>query len=120
MTQSNLLPFPDMKKEEGKDNRALEVAFEEVWKLWPNKAKKPLARAKFIAICNGCKTRTMDRDSGQYMEIELQSDPQEIIDGCKAYLSSQIDKRTFKMKDDGKFIPHLSTFLNGGRYEDFL
>lgn len=118
MNQSNLLPFPDMKKDHGKE--ALEKAFEEVWKLWPNKAKKPLAKAKFMAVCKGCKTRTMDRDSGQYMDIELEASPEEIVKGCKAYLSSQIDKRTFKMKDDGKFIPMLSTFLNGGRYSDLI
>lgn len=97
-----------------------ELAFEEVWKLWPNKAKKPLARAKFLAICKGCITRTLDRDSGQYMEIELSSTHDEILAGIKAYLNSQVDKTTYKLKDNGRFIPHLSTFLNGGRYEDFL
>lgn len=103
-----------------KPDAGAELAFEEVWRLWPTKAKKPLARAKFLAICNGCTTRTIDRDSGQYMDIELQSEPEEILAGIKAYLKSQVDKNTYKLKDDGKFIPHLSTFLNGGRYEDFL
>jgi hypothetical protein len=46
--------------------------FEELWKLWPNKAKKPLARAKYDAIVKGgFKTRTLDKDSGLFMEIEL-------------------------------------------------
>lgn len=115
MTQSaQLFQFPsqDGQKE------ALDKAFEEVWKLWPNKAKKPLAKAKFLSIVNGCKTRTLERDSGMYIDIELQASSEEIVAGCKAYLSAQIDRKTFKMKDDGKFIPMLSTFLNGGRYLD--
>lgn len=103
-----------------KPDASAELAFAEVWRLWPTKAKKPLARAKFLAICKGCKTRTLDRDSGQYMEIDLQSDPEEIIAGVKAYLKSQVDKNTYKLKDDGRFIPYLSTFLNGGRHTDFL
>jgi hypothetical protein len=37
----------------------------------------------------------------------------------KAYVDAQIDRRTFKLKDDGRFIPHLATFLNQGRWEDF-
>lgn len=94
--------------------------FETIWKLWPNKSKKPLARAKYEAILKGCKTRTMDKDSGQFMEIELRATEEDVIKGVKAYLDSLIDKRTFKMKDDGKYVPHLATFLNGGRYEDFL
>lgn len=93
--------------------------FEEVWRLWPNKSKKPLARAKYNAILAGCKTRTMDRDSGQFVEIELIASEEEIVKGIKAYLDSLIDRKTFKMKDDGKYVPMLSTFLNGGRYEDF-
>jgi len=93
--------------------------FEEVWKLWPNKAKKPLARAKYEAILKGgFRTRTLDKDSGQYVDLELEATPEAILAGVKAYVSSQIDKRTFRMKDDGKFIPHLATWLNQGRWED--
>lgn len=92
--------------------------FEELWKLWPVKAKKPLARAKYEAILRGCKTRTLDKDSGGYIEIELQATEDQIMAGIKAYLASQVDKNTYKLKDGGRYIPHLATFLNGGRYED--
>lgn len=92
--------------------------FEDIWKLWPNKSKKPLARAKYEAILEGLKTRTLDRDSGNYVEIELKATEDEIIAGIKAYLASQVDRNTYKLKDGGRFIPHLATFLNGGRYED--
>jgi hypothetical protein len=95
--------------------------FEAVWASWPNKAKKPIARAKYEAIINGgLKTRTLDKDSGTYVELELHASPEQILAGVKAYLSTQFDKNTYRFKDDGKFIPHLATFLNGGRWEDCL
>ena len=93
--------------------------FEAVWKLWPNKAKKPLARAKYEAILKGgFQTRTLDKDSGQFIPLELEATPEAIIEGVKAYLSTQIDKKTYRLKDEGKYIPHLATWLNQGRWED--
>ena len=95
--------------------------FEAIWKLWPNKAKKVIAKAKYEAILKGgFKTRTLDKDSGQYVDIELAATAEEILAGVKAYVTAQIDTRTYRLKDDGKFIPHLSTFLNQGRWEDWL
>jgi hypothetical protein len=94
--------------------------FEDLWKVWPNKAKKPLARAKYDAILKGgFKTRTLDRDSGQFMEIELAASHADILAGAMKYVSSQLDRNTYRLKDDGRFIPHLATWLNGGRWEDF-
>lgn len=99
----------------------IDAAFEELWKLWPTKAKKPLAKAKFRAICAGSfTTRTLDKDSGQYVEIEVEGSADDILAGCKAYLKGQIDTKTYRLKDDGKYIPHLATFLNGGRFSDHL
>lgn len=99
----------------------IDMAFEELWKLWPNKSKKPLAKAKFRAICAGpFKTRTLDKDSGQFVEIEVEGSAADILKGCKAYLASQVDKNTYRLKDDGRFIPMLCTFLNGGRFGDHL
>lgn len=93
--------------------------FEAIWSLWPNKSKKPLARAKYAAILKGCKTRTMDKDSGMFVEIELEATEDQIVAGIKKYLASQVDKNTYSLKDNGKYIPHLATFLNQGRWEDF-
>jgi len=94
--------------------------FEAVWKMWPNKAKKVVAKAKYDAILKGgFRTRTLDKDSGQYVDIELSATPDQILSGVKAYISSQIDKRTYRFKDEGRFIPHLATFLNQGRWMDF-
>ena len=95
--------------------------FDEVWRLWPVKAKRPLAKAKYEALLRGpFKTRTLDKDSGQFVDIELSASEDEIVAGIKAYLDSQIDRKTFRMKDDGKYVPHLATFLNQGRFLDLL
>jgi hypothetical protein len=95
--------------------------FEEVWKLWPVKAGKAIARTKFDAIVKGgFLSKTLDKSSGQFIEMELSASADEIIAGVKAYVASQIDKRTYRFKDDGKFIPHLATWLGRAGWEDFL
>lgn len=95
--------------------------FEEIWKYWPRKEGKPLAKAKYAAIVKGgFKTRTLDKDSNSFVEIELAATEDEIIRGSKAYLDSQFDKSTYRYKDGGKFIPHYATFLNRGGWEGYL
>lgn len=108
MTVTQLFPQPEAQPNQ----------FETLWKMWPNKAKKPLARAKYEAILQGLKTRTLDKDSGTYVDIELEATEDQIIGGAKAFISSQIDKNTYKLKDGGKYIPHLGTWLNQGRFQD--
>lgn len=94
-------------------------AFEEFWFYYPRRVGKPLAKAKFNQITNGgLKTRTLDRDSGQYVEIELSATPEELVEGAKRYRADQMDKNTFKIKDDGKYTCHPSTWLNQGRWMD--
>lgn len=101
---------------------AVGARFEELWKLWPNKAKKPLARAKYRLILQGGQTRTLDKDSNEYVTIELEGTEDQIIEGCRKYLETQkaTGSGAFGYKDGGKWIPHLATFLNQGRHEDFL
>lgn len=95
--------------------------FEEVWQAWPRRDGKAVARTKYEAIIKGgFQTKTLDKSSGQFIELELSATAEEIIDGVKAYVASQIDKRTYRFKDDGKFIPHLATWLGRAGWEDFL
>lgn len=95
------------------------ATFDEFWRTYPRKVGKPLARAKWEAITNGgLRTRTLDKDSGQFVEIELTATAEEIIAGARRYRDAQIDKTTFKIKDGGKYILHPATFLNQGRWED--
>jgi hypothetical protein len=98
---------------------ATSAGFDACWTYYPNKTKKALAKARYEAVVNGFKTRTLDKDSGMYVELELKASEAEIFAGVKAYVESQIDKRTFKMKDDGKYVPMFAVFLNQGRWMDF-
>lgn len=94
--------------------------FETVWKAWPRKDGKAIARSKYEAILRGgFKTRTLDKSSGQFIDMDLSATPEQIADGVKAYVSSQIDRNTYRFKDDGKFIPHLATWLGRGGWQDF-
>ena len=90
--------------------------FEEFWRVYPLKKGKPLAQAKWDAITNGgLRTRTLDRDSGQYVEIELQASPAELIDGAQRYRDRQINRNTFQIDP---YTCHPSTWLNQGRWLD--
>lgn len=94
--------------------------FEALWKVWPRKDGKAVARAKYLAIIKGgYETRTLDKSSQMFIPMELSATPEEILAGAKAYVLSQIDKRTYRMKDDGKFIPHLATWLGRAGWQDF-
>lgn len=93
--------------------------FEDFWKRYPRRVGKPLARAKWDAITgDGLQTRTLDKDSGQYVTIELKATPEELIAGADRYRKSQIDPQTFKLRDNGKFTCHPATWLNQGRWLD--
>ena len=94
--------------------------FEEVWKLWPRKDGKAIARTKYDAIVKGgFKSKTLDKSSGLYIDMELSASAEQIIEGVKAYVASQIDKRTYRLKDDGKYVPHLATWLGRAGWEDW-
>lgn len=95
--------------------------FEAVWKRWPRKDGKAVARAKYDAILKGgFRTRTLDKSSGQFIDMELTATAEQIEAGVVAYVDSQIDRRTYRLKDDGKFIPHLATWLGRAGWEDWL
>lgn len=95
--------------------------FEDFWRAYPKRVGKPLAKAKWDAITGGgLKTRTLDKDSGTYVEIELKATPDEIIAGAKKYAATQVDRQTYKLKDDGKFTCQPATWLNQGRWEDMV
>lgn len=94
--------------------------FEECWKTWPRKDGKAVARAKFDAIVKGgFQSKTLDKSSGQYIDMELSATAEQIIAGAKAYMASQIDRNTYRLKDDGKYVPHLSTWLGRAGWEDW-
>lgn len=92
--------------------------FAEFWRAFPKKTGKPLAKAKFDAITNGgLQTKTFDRDSNTYVQIELSATPDELIEAAKRYRASQIGEN-YKLKDDGRFTCQPATWLNQGRWLD--
>lgn len=97
----------------------IDAAFEEFWKWFPRKTGKPLAKAKFKAIVTtGLKTKTLDRDSGSYVDIELSATAEELVSGVKAYVRSLTDMNTFKRKVEDKYLPYPASWLNQGRWMD--
>lgn len=93
--------------------------FATFWQHYPRKVGKLLARALFDSIVNGgLKTRTLNKDSGQYVEIELHATAEEIVAGAKRYAKAQVDPVTFRLKAGGRYMLHPSTFLNSGRWLD--
>lgn len=94
-TVTSRLPESDTDTETDKKHNAQDESFAVFWSLYPNKKAKSQALKSWIKI---------DRDLyGQ------------IIESLKLAIKS--DGWT---KDNGKFIPHPSTWLNGKRWEDEL
>lgn len=99
------------------------ATFDDFWKVYPRKIKRALALAKWNAITSeeGLKTKTLDKDSGTYVEIHLKATPEEILEGARRYREAQREPGTgnYGFKDGGKFIAHPANWLNQGRWEDF-
>ena len=98
--------------------------FDEFWAACPKKVDKPLCRAKWNAITSerGLKTRTLDRDSGMFVEVHLKATADELIKAMWEYKRSQIvpttiNDRTPLLIDGGKFTMQPATWLNRGRWE---
>ena len=90
--------------------------FDEFWKHCAKKIGKPLCRVKWDAITgDGLKTKTLDKDSGTFVEINLQATPEELIKGMKKYNEQQTDPQTYKLRE---YTCMTSTWLNQGRWMD--
>ena len=104
------------------------LTFDDFWKECPKKEKKAIAQAKWAAITSehGLATRTLDRDSGMYIDLTLKATPEELVKAMKAYRQTQIapmigyETPRYFLKDDGKYTLYPSTWLNQGRWMDSL
>ena len=102
---------------------AASSSFEDFWKESPKKEKKALAQAKWAAITaeKGLHTKTLDRDSGTYIDLALKATPEELVEAMKRYHRSQIspmigfEAPRHYLRDDGKYTLHPSNWLNQGR-----
>lgn len=93
---SDALPKEEKRREDKEqDQKLLLERFDSFWKLYPNKVAKPKALASFSKQC---------KDEQSFLMI---------MHG----LSQHILSEQF-VKDDGKFIPHPTTWLNQERYND--
>lgn len=99
--------------------RAQSNRFDEFWAAFPKRTLKAQAKAKYEAIIRGgFRTKTRDKDSGGFMELELEATEDELIEGAKRYTASLIDKRTYKRVIEDRFIPSAVVWLNQGRWQD--
>lgn len=101
----------DISAESGED-------FETFWKHYPRKVGKALAKARWNAIIEGGTTRTLDRDSGQYVALELKATAEEMLAGLKAWKAANTNFQGDFLIEE-KYIPHASTWLNRGMWMDF-
>lgn len=96
-------------------------AFDRFWLEYPRPVGKLLTKAKFDAITseNGLDTKMLDRTTGEYMRVHLQATEDQLIEAARAYKRTQLD-RNGSLIDGGKWCLHPATFLNTGRFLDFL
>ena len=96
-------------------------SFEEWWLKYPRPKRvgKAVCRVKYSAIISeaGLHTRTLDRDSGQYVGIHLKATPAELMAGVEQYDNENKDHNSYGYKDGGKYVCHPATWLNQGRWE---
>lgn len=93
--------------------------FEDWFAVFPKHVGKAIAKSLWEAITGpGLETRTLNRDAGTYIHLTLKATPEELLEGAKRYRERQIDRNTYKLKDDGKYTCHPSTWLNQGRWMD--
>jgi hypothetical protein len=95
-------------------------AFEEFWKVFPKRIGKQMAYMRWREITSeqGLITKALSHCAGEFLTIHLKASPDQILEGAKKYRQRQIDPRTYKLKDDGKFTCMPETWLNQGRWDD--
>lgn len=96
--------------------------FDALWKVWPRRDGKAVARTKYEGILRGrYQSKTLDKSSGQFIELSLSATEEQILLGAKRYLESQKAKGSgaYGYVDGGKWIPHLATWLGRAGWEDW-
>lgn len=91
-TQMSSKPVIEPEEEPSNPQAALEDLFSEFWKIYPRKVEKIAAKKALLAA------------------LKL-ADPQTILDGARRYANDP-------NLPEKQFIPHPSTWLNAGRWED--
>lgn len=99
-------------------NNHPDTLFDEFWRWYPLKKGKAKARTlyKLIVQPGGHDTYSVCKDSGQRLPLHLEATAQEINEACKAYYMGLPKDNAYKV--DTTYIPHATTWLNQGRWED--
>lgn len=122
MQRSNVVRFHQSEELFADPTCQADAAFEEFWKIYPRRVGKVLAKQKWDAIIGGgqrgFKTKTFDRDSNSFVQIQVKASPERIIEGARRYAKTQLDPLTYKPRDNGRWILHPATWLNRGGWED--
>lgn len=96
------------------------ATFEDFWAAYPKRVGKAKTKVLFDMILKGTKTRTLNRDGGDYIVIEHPPcSVVKLVSAAKAYGDQLPRNADFSIKDE-QYILHPLTFLNSGRYMDFL
>src|SRR3990167_1320469 len=97
------------------------ATFDDFWKLAVKKVDRALTEMKWDAITgDGLVTKMLDRDANEYVPITLKGTAEEILKGWKAYRATVIDPHTAKRLIEDRFVINPATFLNRGRWKDYL
>lgn len=105
------------------------TTFDDLWNAVPPERRidKALCRAKFAAITSeqGLHTKNLDRDSGLFVAVHLKATPEELLKGWIRYIGEHATTETkwgpagkMKLKEGGKYVRHLSTWLNRGGWDE--
>jgi hypothetical protein len=105
------------------------VSFDDLWAAVPPEKRidKALCRAKFTAIISeqGMHTKNLDRDSGLFIAVHLKATAEELLRGWIRYIGEHATADTrwhppakMKLKEGGKYVRHLSTWLNRGGWDE--
>ena len=90
--------------------------FQAFWAECPLKVGRLIAETKFRAITgSGLSTRTLDKSTGEYVQIFVKATAVELIAAMRAYRKSRIDPITYDVKP---YTLHPATWLNSGRWLD--
>lgn len=100
-------------------------SFDAFWLAYPRPRRmgKLMAQAKWDKIVSGdgLYTRIFDRSTEQYMDVHLKASPEEIIAGTQAWEKTIRKPNTYsEYIIEPRYMPLPATFLNQGRWLDYL
>lgn len=111
LSGSELMTNPDGNETESPATNTSE--FEEFWAKYPRKVGKLKARVAYSQIIGRGKSVLIDGE-----RVPLRASHAEIMAGLKRFISGMYNSRTGEILEETKFIPHATTWLNQGRWED--